>query len=152
MTKRITDRPLKSAGAKRKPVPATVPTAKFIEALAASGHTVIGIAAAFGTTKKVLAKWLDENPELEEAFDRGRERERHALHNKLYRQAMSGIWQCSMFLLKARHGYREGDQSDQSNKVSITFTLPGAQPLEQFLEHESSPDALPVSKSSLSRT
>jgi hypothetical protein len=39
---------------------------------------------------------------------------------------MKGDGPSAMFLLKARHGYREGDQSEQSNKIQITFNLPGA--------------------------
>ncbi|MCY1310270.1 hypothetical protein D9M69_600390 [compost metagenome] len=38
----------------------------------------------------------------------------------------------AIFLLKARHGYREGDQSEIANKVSINFQLPGALRLEDF--------------------
>jgi hypothetical protein len=38
----------------------------------------------------------------------------------------------AMFLLKARHGYREGDQQEQANKVSVTFNLPGAMTAEQY--------------------
>jgi hypothetical protein len=37
-----------------------------------------------------------------------------------------------MFLLKARHGYREGDQRDESNRVSITFNLPGALKADEY--------------------
>ena len=54
--------------------------------------------------------------------------------------AMSGNTTSAMFLLKCRHGYREGDQSELANRVSINFQLPGALPLEQFarvIEHES---------------
>ena len=56
----------------------------------------------------------------------GREQERQALHNVLYKLAIEEKDKVSaMFLLKARHGYREGDQQDYSNKVNITFYLPG---------------------------
>jgi hypothetical protein len=44
-----------------------------------------------------------------------------------------------MFLLKARHGYREGDQSEMGNKVSVTFNLPASLSLDQFhkvIDHE----------------
>jgi len=34
--------------------------------------------------------------------------------------------------LKARHGYREGDQSDNANRVAITFNLPAALSAEQY--------------------
>jgi hypothetical protein len=39
-----------------------------------------------------------------------------------------------MFLLKSRHGYREGEQEQQGNRVQITFNLPGAKKPEEFVE------------------
>jgi hypothetical protein len=71
----------------------------------------------------------------------GRKLERHTLHNALYRLATEqGDKIAAMFLLKARHGYREGDQGDQANRVSINFTLPGAMKPEAFtVENEPSP-------------
>jgi hypothetical protein len=70
---------------------------------------------------------------LQRAFDEGREKERHALHNMLYRQAMEkGNATAAMFLLKARHGYREGDQNEAGNRVQILFALPGAMTMEEF--------------------
>ena len=76
----------------------------------------------------------------------GRESERLALHNVLFRAAKRGNIVAAMFLLKARHGYREGDQSDTANKVSITFSLPGAMKPEDFsvIEHEPTTKPLPV--------
>lgn len=45
-----------------------------------------------------------------------------------------------MFLLKARHGYREGDQAAEANRVSINFQMPGvALPLAQFQVIENEP-------------
>lgn len=35
-----------------------------------------------------------------------------------------------MFLLKTRHGYREGEVVQQGNRLNITFNLPGARKLE----------------------
>ena len=93
-----------------------------------------GIAAAMAISVDTFRKWLDEYPELNDAFDQGRERERAALHGKLYDAAMEGNTVAAMFLLKSRHGYREGDQGEQANRVSINFTLPGALPAEKFIE------------------
>ena len=71
--------------------------------------------------------------ELKAAFDQGRERERHSLHNMLYVQATEkNNSTAAMFLLKARHGYREGDQNETGNRVQITFALPGAMSMEDF--------------------
>lgn len=102
-------------------------------ALASDGFSVIGVAHRMGVGKDAFARWLEEDPTLKEAFDHGRENERRALHNKLYRLAMENDnAPAAMFLLKARHGYREGDQSEQANRVSINIALPGAMTLQQF--------------------
>ena len=131
MTKPITHRPLKKPG--RKPIAAPANAAAQIMALASDGFSVIGVAHGLGVGKDTLARWLDEDPDLKEAFDQGREMERRALHNQLYRLAMEkDNAPAAMFLLKARHGYREGDQSDQANRVSVNIALPGAMTLQQF--------------------
>lgn len=130
MTKPV-NRPHKKRGRPRKEIPAGA--VRNIESLASRGFSVVGVAAGLGTNVHTLKKWFTENPELLQSFDRGREKERHALHNMLYRQAMKkGNATAAMFLLKARHGYREGDQAETSNRVSITFALPGALSMEDF--------------------
>lgn len=131
MTKPITDRPLEKAG--RKPIDPPADAAELVHALAADGWSVIGVAHRMGVGKDAFNRWLEERPDLKDAFDQGREAERYALHNFLYRQAMEkGNASAAMFLLKARHGYREGDQSDQASSVNVTIALPGAMTLQQF--------------------
>ncbi len=68
----------------------------------------------------------------------GEEQERQSLHNALYSKAMNGDGPSAMFLLKARHGYREGDQREEGNRVAITFNLPGAMTAEQYKALEQS--------------
>jgi hypothetical protein len=107
--------------------------ASEIETLAATGCSVVGIATHFNIGDELLARWLEDYPALKQAFKTGREKERHALHNALYVQAVDkGNAAAAMFLLKARHGYREGDQSDNANRVAITFNLPAALSAEQY--------------------
>ncbi len=131
----------KRVGAARKTPPADA--AARVQDLAANGATKIGIAHALGVGIDVLGRWFDEDPGLVEAFVAGRERERLVLHNVLYRAATEGTGKdaliAAMFLLKARHGYREGDQQEQANRVSINFQLPGAQPLDKFTVVENDP-------------
>jgi len=103
-----------------------------VRALAATGFSKQGIAAHFSVSLATLQRWLDEDDALQQAFTVGRDQERYALHNALYRRAMQGDGPAAMFLLKARHGYREGDQADQANKVTITFVLPGAVRAEDY--------------------
>ena len=133
----------RKVGRPRAVVPADA--AKRIEALAGAGYSLIGIASKLGTTRGTLSQWLDHDPALREAFEAGREHERHTLHNVLFTLATEKNNPiAAMFLLKARHGYREGDQGVQANRVSINFTLPGAMRPEQFtIEQESTNDRSP---------
>lgn len=143
------------AGRKRKVAPPDA--SEQIEALAADGWSKLGIAKKLNTSPDTLRRWLDEDEVLQEAFDRGRENERHALHSMLFKKAVEkGDSVAAMFLLKSRHGYREGDQSEQGNRVSINFQLPAAIALENFkvIEHAAAnnrTERLPEPHSSLAR-
>jgi hypothetical protein len=131
MTKPVTWRPLKRAG--RKPTKPPANAADRIRALSSDGFSVVGVAAGMGIAHATLYSWFEAHPELKAAFDEGREAERHTLHNKLYRLAVEGGHaSAAMFLLKSRHGYREGDQNDQGGRVNVTIALPGAMSLQQF--------------------
>ena len=125
----------------RPPKQAPPDAAQRIEALAADGFSMRGVAAGLGTSQDTLRKWFELDPELKEAFEQGRERERQTLHNMLYRAATeSGNTTAAMFLLKSRHGYREGDQVETGNRVSINFTLPGAMNIKDFEVINEQPD------------
>lgn len=115
-----------------------------IEQAAATGASMVGIAHALRCGSEVLHRWLDEDPELREALKRGREVERAALHGVLYEQAMAGNAIAAMFLLKARHGYREGDQGETANRVVVTFNLPGAMTAQQYIDAEHPNHRLPA--------
>jgi hypothetical protein len=152
MTKPV-NRPHKKTGRPLKGPPPNA--AARIEQLAACGHSVIGIARGLNTSQDRLRRWCDEDPALAEALVRGREAERFALHNVLYVQATQHHnIVAAMFLLKARHGYREGDQADVANRVSITFALPGALTEDKFkvIEHEPATTDIPIPTESLTRT
>lgn len=103
-----------------------------IRAWASEGASVKGIARSLGVSLETLNEWMDRFPALREAMDEGREAEHKVLHNSLFEQAKKGNITAAIFLLKTRHGYREGDQTASANKVSVTFNLPGAQSLDQF--------------------
>lgn len=119
------------SGSLRKNPPSNC--APEIATLASTGFSKRGIAAHFNVSLQVFNRWLDENLKLAEAFEVGREHERQALHNVLYKLAVEGNDKiAAMFLLKARHGYREGDQQELANRVSINFTLPGAMKVEEY--------------------
>jgi hypothetical protein len=155
---RPVNRPHKKPGRVLTQPPANA--ARRITALAATGHSVVGIARGLNTSNDTFRRWIEEYPDLAEALVRGRESERFALHNYLFRTAMDPRVAAkdrnfaAVYLLNNRHGYVSGDQSESANKVSITFTLPSALKPEDFkvIEHEPEADAIPVPGKSLTRT
>lgn len=89
------------------------------------------IARRLGMDHKTFRVLMEQNPDLKAAYDEGIEAEHHELVSALKRQ-MHNSPVPAIFLLKTRHGYREGDQTELGNRVSVTFNLPGAMPLDAF--------------------
>lgn len=105
--------------------------AKRIRLWASQATGKRAIAQRFGIGHKRLEDWFEEHPDLQAAWDEGIEIE----HQMLYQALLKHLDKTpvpAIFLLKARHGYREGDQTEIANRVSVTFTLPGALPLADF--------------------
>ena len=141
----------KTIGRPRKEIP-TGAAGRIVKA-SAEGASIAGIAAHLGVNVKTFNRWLEEHPLLKDAIDRGREQERNLLHSGLVRAAHKGNIVAAMFLLKSRHGYREGDQGETANRVSITFSLPGALKPEQFtIDNDASPDAQRLSATRAQRS
>ena len=145
--KPLVDKPTLSAAGKPLGRPRKAPpsdAAQRIQAAAADGFTIPGVAMTLGVNTEVLKRWFDEFPEFKQAFEFGRETERRTLHNVLYRAATEGTGKdaliAAMFLLKARHGYKEGEPvGEQNSRVQIDIKLPGALPptvYAQVIEHE----------------
>ncbi len=121
--------------------------AERIRKLAAEGATLALIAHRLHISKDTFRKWLDNDPALAEAIEVGRAAAEKQLFDKLWTAAMNGNIVAAIYLSKARFGWREGDQGDAANKVSITFSLPGALKPEEFarvVEHEPANTNLPV--------
>ncbi|MGY0503820.1 hypothetical protein [Luteimonas sp. e5] len=105
--------------------------AEKIERWASEATGVKAIARRLGVSLETLNTWMDRHPELRDAMDAGREAEHLMLYNALLKHLDKSPTP-AIFLLKTRHGYREGDQSEVANRVSINFTLPGAQPMATY--------------------
>lgn len=145
----------------RPPKLAPPDAATVIRTACATGASKVGVAMALGVCYPVLNRWLDEDPLLAEAFAQGREKERAVLHNVLYDAATKTAPDkdsliAAMFLLKARHQYRDqGADETQSNKVSITFALPGALRPEQFTienDHDRRTENIALPRANIERT
>jgi len=113
-------KPRKFSAAHRKLPPGGA--AKDIQRLAAEGFGQLGIAAHFDVSRECFKRWLDEDAELLEAYELGKETERQALHAMVVASAKAnkGANINAFFLLKTRHGYVE---TDNRTKVSVDVAL-----------------------------
>ena len=94
-----------------------------IRRLAAEGYSQLGIAAFFNVSRECFKRWIEEDAELEEAYELGKETERQALHAMIVASARANkpANVNAFFLLKARHGYVEADQ--KSGKVNVDIAI-----------------------------
>jgi hypothetical protein len=113
---------------KREPSPDDI---ALIEEMAAEGHGQYGICKAIPITYPVWQRWLKDYPEVKEAWRRGLSKEEHFLVSKLREQAEKQAVP-AIFLLKAKHGYVEGQAPQTDQRVQIAVTLPAALPAEQY--------------------
>jgi AcrR family transcriptional regulator len=106
-------------GAPRKNPPKDA--VESIERLAAQGHSIIGISKQLGVSKPTFKRWCEEDEAFQEAFEIGRETERQALHSLIVQSAVQNkpANANAMFLLKARHGYREFDSPNAKPDVAV---------------------------------
>lgn len=112
--------------------------AEVILDMSARGFSQIGIASHFHVVVSTFKRWIEENEALSEAYEQGKETERQYLHSLIVQCAVQGkpANANAMFLLKARHGYREFD-SQYSAKVNVAVNAP--QPV--MIVHDMGTDA-----------
>lgn len=108
-------------------------TADKLRKWAADGTPQKVMARRLGVGVATLKRWLEENEKLQAAYDEGVEEEHQMLIGSL-RSHMAASPTPAIFLLKTRHGYREGDQTGQANRTQVTINLPGAATKEQWTQ------------------
>jgi hypothetical protein len=98
----------------------------IIRRLAERGVKETDIARALGMSFKTWKRIKDENEEARETLEEARQIEENKLFGMLYEKAMEGDTVSAIFLLKTRHGYREGAELVNANQVNVKITLPGS--------------------------
>lgn len=110
----------------------------LVEELAGRGVHVATIARALGMSKDAFRSCRDRQPEVDDAYHAGLAREHDALVGNLRTAADEGNIVANIFLLKARHQYREGEALEANLNVSLNtggvLVVPNKMSLEQFLE------------------
>jgi len=117
-------------GRKKKNLP---PDAlETIEKLASRGVRETDIARALGVSWGVYWRIKNENEAVKKTLEQARMIEHDALFGQLYEKAMKGDSTAAMFLLKTRHGYREGADVVAANQVNVKITLPGSMKPDEY--------------------
>ncbi len=119
---------------KRKPL-ASRDYAK-LSAWAAQGWRLEDAARELGYSRRTLSRLLEEDERARESWEEGRGIEHQALVGALFQAATKGNGQSSVvaaiFLLKARHGYRENAPLEVEHNVRVTVELPAALSADQY--------------------
>jgi hypothetical protein len=99
---------------------------QVIEELAKSGKSIIGIAKHFGTSVRTFKRWCEEDEDLQEAFDSGRDAHKDYLVSLLTQAAIANksANANAMFLLKSMHGFREFDSPNSKTNVNVAVAAP----------------------------
>lgn len=113
---------------------------KMVEDLTARGVTLVNIARALGMDAATLRLVRHRQPEVEEAYQRGKAREEEALVGNLRRAANDGNVVAAIFLLKARHAYKEGQPMEVNVSVNTggVLVVPERMSVDDYLAQKRS--------------
>ena len=119
---------------------------KIIEELSARGCHLTTIARALRMSKDALQACRARQPEVEEAYQRGLATEHDALVSNLRTAANEGNVVANLFLLKARHGYREGVPLEINTTVNMggVLVVPAEMTVEEYLARKQAEGMLDV--------
>jgi hypothetical protein len=108
---------------------------KIIEELAGRGCHLTTIARALRMSIDAFKACRARQPEVEEAYQRGLATEHDALVSNLRTAANEGNVVANLFLLKARHGYREGVPLEINTTVNMggVLVVPADMTVEEYL-------------------
>ena len=109
---------------------------RIVEELSARGCSTVTIAKALRMSRDAFLACRRRQPEVEEAMERGRAVEHDALVSNLRTLADGGNVVANLFLLKTRHGYREGEPPEVNLTVHTggVLVVPARQTVEEYLE------------------
>lgn len=120
----------------------------LVEELAGRGCHVSTIARALGMSKDAFRSCRDRQPEVDDAYHAGLAREHDALVGNLRNLADEGNVVANIFLLKARHQYREGEALEANLNVSLNtggvLVVPPKMSVAEFLEERRRAGELPL--------
>lgn len=106
-----------------------------IRRLGARGVSEVDITKALGISFPTWKRIKEEDEQALEALEEARREEESELVGVLYEAATKDKnLTAAMFLLKARHGYKEGAEQVNANQVNVKITLPGSMEPHEYLK------------------
>ena len=111
---------------------------KIVEELAGRGCHLTTIAKALRMSVDAFKACRARQPEVEEAYQRGLGTEHDALVSNLRKAANDGNVVANIFLLKARHAYREGEPLEVNVSVNAggVLVVPADMTVEEYLRRK----------------
>lgn len=89
-----------------------------IERLAGKGHSTTGLAKHFKVARSTIARWLEEDERLEEAYEQGRDSYRQWLEEQIVAMTLAGKTPVGfLYLLKAK--FKMYDQPSSNQKIDV---------------------------------
>jgi hypothetical protein len=128
----IPDFKINTMGRRKKTLPAN--GIAIIRELASRGVKETDIAKALGISYNVWNRIKHTDERAKNAVEEARQVEHDELFGILYEKALKGDSVPAMFLLKTRHGYKEGAEATTNNAVAVQITLPGSMKPEDYLK------------------
>jgi hypothetical protein len=107
---------------------------QVIRDLAERGVTETDIAKALGISFDTWLRIKREDETTRDVLEQARMIEHDSLFGVLYEKAVKGDSTSAMFLLKTRHGYKEGAEVQNNNAVAVQITLPGSMKPEDYIK------------------
>ncbi len=107
----------------------------LVEEHAKEGAPNTRIAAALGISRYCFADLLRRQPDAQEALAKGRSANEQELVEILMAKARKGDTVACLFLLKARHGYREGEARESDSRPNVIINLPDSISPQEYLKN-----------------
>jgi hypothetical protein len=104
----------------------------IVERMAREGHPLVSVAKALRMSAETLRLCRQRQPEVQEAWDRGRGALEVELTSLLLTKARGGDTIALLFALKCMCGWREGEPTEAA-RGGITIQLPSAMDGETYL-------------------
>jgi len=117
----------------RKKITLSKPDYKKISRLAERGVNETDICKALDISFPTWKRLKEEDEQAMQALQEARRKEEAELVGVLYEAAtVDKNLTAAMFLLKARHGYKEGADQRQAQQLNVKISVPGAMNEDEY--------------------